>query len=74
MKQVKQQEKAQITIRAPVKYLLIRRQCPLLVRTGFKNWNKKTVPVGRSLMRSPTPEYVRSLIDLNVVDILIFFR
>uniref|UniRef100_A0A1J3GJI2 Uncharacterized protein n=1 Tax=Noccaea caerulescens TaxID=107243 RepID=A0A1J3GJI2_NOCCA len=57
-------------MRAPVKYLLMRRQCPLLVRTGFKNWNKKTVPVGRSLMRSPTPVYVRSLMALNVFDIL----
>lgn len=58
-------------MRAPVKYLLMRRQCPLLVRTGFKNWNKKTVPVGRSLMRSPTPEYVRSLMALNVFDIFV---
>ena len=31
---------------------------PLLVRTGLRNWNRKTVPVGRSFIRFPTPESV----------------
>lgn len=30
-------------------------QRPLLVRTGPRNWNRKTVPVGRILIRSPAP-------------------
>ena len=30
-------------------------QEPLLVRTGLRNWKRKTVPVGRSLMRFPAP-------------------
>lgn len=55
MKLEKQQEKPQIPRRIPVKYLFMVWQWPLLVSTGLRNWNKNTVPVGRSLMRLPTP-------------------
>lgn len=36
-------------------YLLNVLHRPLLVRRGLRNWNRNTVPLGSSLMRSPTP-------------------
>ncbi|KAF4356081.1 hypothetical protein G4B88_015361 [Cannabis sativa] len=51
----KQQEKAQRTMRTASKDLLTAEQEPLLVRTGLRNWNRNTVPVGRSFIRFPTP-------------------
>ncbi|KAF4393814.1 hypothetical protein G4B88_007800 [Cannabis sativa] len=50
-----QQEKAQRTMRTASKDLLTAEQEPLLVRTGLRNWNRNTVPVGRSFIRFPTP-------------------
>ena len=44
------------------RYLLRVLHFPLLVKTGLRNWNKKTVPVGRSFMRLPTPVNVFSLV------------
>lgn len=43
-----------------MRYLLKIVQLPSLVATGLTNWKRKTVPVGRSLMRLPSPERVLS--------------
>ncbi|GER26097.1 phosphoglycerol transferase I, partial [Striga asiatica] len=51
--EAKQHEKPQIVISIADKYLLMTWQWPLFVRRGLRNWNKNTVPVGRSLMRLP---------------------
>lgn len=55
MKEAKQQERPQAVIKKLVRYLLMGWHWPLLVRTGLRNWKAKTVPVGRSLIRFPTP-------------------
>ena len=56
MKHEKAQLKAQITKRAAVMTLLaVAVQLPVSVVTGLRNWKRKTVPVGRSLMRLPSP-------------------
>ncbi|MFS7924191.1 hypothetical protein Hanom_Chr03g00269731 [Helianthus anomalus] len=64
------QERPQRAMRIEVRYLLMVVQWPLLVRTGFRNWKVKTVPVGRSFMRFPTPE---SVLFLMVVAIFVMF-
>ena len=56
-----------MAMRVPLRYLLTLLQWPLLVKTGLRNWNKKTVPVGRSLMRLPTPVNATSLTPLFLV-------
>ena len=62
MKVEKKQDKPHRPTRMAVRYLLIvLLQCPLLDNTGLRNWYKNTVPVGRSLMRLPTPDNVLSL-------------
>lgn len=71
MKEEKQQEKAETAMRMALRYLLAGvLQWPLLVKTGLRNWNKKTVPVGRSLMRLPTPVNAKSLTPFFLVDFL----
>lgn len=55
MKEAKQHEAPQAAMRKEVRYLLMMWHWPLLVRTGLRNWKTKTVPVGRSLIRFPTP-------------------
>lgn len=52
------QERPQRAMRVEERYLLTVVQWPPLVRTGLRNWKVKTVPVGRSFMRFPTPESV----------------
>lgn len=37
---------------------------PLLVKRGLRNWNRKTVPVGRSLMMLANPVYALLLVLL----------
>ena len=44
-----------------VRYLLMVSQSPLLDTTWLRYKYKKTVPVGRCLMRFPSPESVLSL-------------
>jgi hypothetical protein len=39
---------------------------PLFVTTGFKNWYKKTVPVGSSFMRLPIPPVLLFFKELNL--------
>lgn len=63
-------------IKKLVRYLLMGWHWPLLVRTGLRNWKAKTVPVGRSLIRFPTPVRVAcavvcgggGLLGLDMVD------
>ncbi|KAK8671050.1 hypothetical protein V6N13_037659 [Hibiscus sabdariffa] len=61
--QEKAQEKPQRAIRMLVKTLFAMLHCPVLVKTGLRNWKMKTVPVGRSLTRLPKPENVFPEID-----------
>lgn len=46
----KKQNKAERESKMAVKVLLVVLHLPLLVRRGLRNWKKKVVPVGRSLM------------------------
>lgn len=62
------QERPQRVMRMEERYLLMVVQWPLFVTTGLRNWNVKTVPVGRSFIRFPTLESV--LFFKVVVDIL----
>lgn len=55
MNEAKKHESPHAAIKMADKYLLTTWHWPLLVRTGLRNWKTKTVPVGRSLMRFPTP-------------------
>jgi len=61
VKEEKKQDKPQRATRMAVRYLLMVLQWPLLDKTGLRNWYRKTVPVGRRLMRLPTPDNVLSL-------------
>lgn len=52
-------------MRKLVRYFLTVLQLPLFVNTGLRNWNTKTVPVGRSLIKFPRPVSVFSEIELE---------
>jgi len=70
-KRRKKQEKPAIARSIPDMYLLMVWHLPLFVSTGLRNSNKNTVPVGRSLMRFPTPVSVLSFMLLESEELLV---
>ena len=71
MKVEKKQLRPHITSRIELRYLLLVLHRPLFVTTGFRNWNKKIVPVGSSFMRLPIPPVPRFFMVLVVAGVVV---